>query len=100
MLSRSWRSMVVLLLGWAALTGASAAAYRCQGADGKVSYSDRPCEVGQQVAGKVDSSGVRVPARAESAASAAAAAAAALAASAAASQAASSRVAAPATAKR
>ena len=98
MLSRSWRSMVVLLLGWAALTGASAAAYRCQGADGKVSYSDRPCEVGQQVAGKVDSSGVRVPARAEPAASAAAAAPAAM--SAAASQASNSRAAAPATAKR
>jgi len=93
--------MMVLLLGWAALTGASAAAYRCQGADGKVSYSDRPCEVGQQVAGKVDSSGVRVAARAEPAASAASAALAASAVtSAAASQAANSRAAAPATAKR
>jgi Domain of unknown function (DUF4124) len=81
---RGWTS---LALGLAAAMNAGAAAYRCQGADGKVSYSDRPCEVGQQVVGKVASNGLRVPARAEPAASAAAAASAAEAASASSSRA-------------
>jgi hypothetical protein len=63
-----------LALGLAAAMNAGAAAYRCQGADGKVSYSDRPCEVGQHVAGKVDGNGLRVLARAEPGVSASAAA--------------------------
>lgn len=68
---QTWRS-TLLLLGLIALTGPGSAAYRCQGADGKVTYSDRACEVGQQSAGKLDRSGARVPTHAELAAAAAA----------------------------
>jgi len=67
------RLAVVLLAGWLAAGTAGAAMFRCLGADGKVVYGDRPCEVGQQSAGKVDRSGTRVPTSAETAALAASA---------------------------
>jgi Domain of unknown function (DUF4124) len=63
--------VLTMLAGLLPATSACAAMYRCLGADGKVAYADRPCEVGQQSAGKVDRSGVRVPTTAEAAALAA-----------------------------
>jgi hypothetical protein len=42
------RWLLVLLLGPAAVLSAAAATYRCHGADGKVTYADRPCDAGQQ----------------------------------------------------
>lgn len=67
-----WRSVAVLLLGLSTLTSASAA-YRCVAASGKVSYSDRPCENVEQSGGRIHSSGVRVPTRAQAQAAAQAA---------------------------
>ena len=55
----------LLLAGLFCLADAGAAAYRCQDADGKLTYSDRPCEVNQQAAGRLDRSGQHIPARAE-----------------------------------
>lgn len=56
------------LLAVVALASAEAETFRCVGADGKVSYSDRRCEPGSQAAGIIGSSGVRAPLPAEAAA--------------------------------
>jgi len=65
---RHGQFVVALLAGLLALLGATSASagmFRCLGADGKMTYSDRPCEVGQHTAGKVDRSGARVPTKEE-----------------------------------
>jgi hypothetical protein len=68
---RHARYAVALFAALLAAGGAGAATYRCLDADGKVTYVDRPCKVGQQAAGKVDASGARVPTKSEAAALAA-----------------------------
>jgi len=40
----------------------AAATYRCQGADGKLGYSDRPCPTTEKTAGTLSSSGARAEA--------------------------------------
>jgi Domain of unknown function (DUF4124) len=47
--------------------GADAAMYRCLDADGRMTYTDRPCNVGHLGAGAVDRNGARVPTRADAA---------------------------------
>jgi hypothetical protein len=73
MAPRMNRFALVLVAGLLAASAASAGMFRCIGPDGKMTYADRPCETGQQAAGKVDSSGTRVPTNAEAAALAVAA---------------------------
>jgi len=53
--------LIFVVLLWAPLTVA-AATYRCQGADGKLAYSDRPCPTTDKTTGTVSSSGARVEA--------------------------------------
>jgi Domain of unknown function (DUF4124) len=48
--------------------GADAAMYRCLDADGRMTYTDRPCNAGHLGAGAVDRSGARVPTPADAAA--------------------------------
>lgn len=66
------RRLVALCVGLASMAGASAATYRCLGADGKVTYADRPCEASQQTVATLGVKG-KAPAPAASAASAASA---------------------------
>lgn len=60
--------LVALLAALCATPAAAAGMNRCLGADGQITYSDRSCPSGQQAAGRVDSSGVRVPTKDEAAA--------------------------------
>jgi hypothetical protein len=53
--------IVAALLAVMALAGANAGTYRCVDADGKVSYSDRRCELANLNAGMISQSGMRTP---------------------------------------
>jgi hypothetical protein len=59
---------VALLILLVATPAAAGGMHRCLGADGRISYSDRPCPTGQMSAGQVDRSGVRLPTKDEAAA--------------------------------
>jgi hypothetical protein len=52
---------VAALLAVLAMAGANAGTFRCVDADGRVSYSDRRCELSNLSAGVISQSGMRTP---------------------------------------
>lgn len=55
------RWIAVMMVGMTAVAGAGAATYRCLGADGKVTYGDRPCEASQQTVATLGAKGKVTP---------------------------------------